>query len=138
MHADSHKWSKIVHTNLSIQNAITNVILLAVCSSIIWYLTDIHMIQPRGYIVDFHIVTFPVAHIHHRCDIIACAWGSNWHVKCVLVGGWSGRDIRRFSQESAGLNQWQMCWRELLQAQANYNCKSVSIKHYFRAWKPNN
>lgn len=50
-------------------------------------LTDVHMIQPRGYIADFHIVIFPVAHNHHRCDIIACACGSNWHVKCSLVGG---------------------------------------------------
>lgn len=45
------------------------------------------MIKPRGYIVEFHILTFPVARIYYRCEIIACACGSNWHVETSLGRG---------------------------------------------------
>lgn len=96
--------------------------------------------QPRGYIVDFHIPTFPVAHIYHRCDIIACAFGSNWHVKSSLGGGlirdetFGGGSVSEslpgvFSAEPMTDVLEVIYFRQCIK----YNCKSVSIKHYFRA-----
>lgn len=97
------------------------------------------MMQPRGYIVDFHILTFPVAHIHHRCDIIACACGSNWHVKSSLGGGlirdetFGGGFMSEslpgvFSAEPMTDVLEVIYFRQCIK----YNCKSVSVKHYFR------